>query len=80
MRNLASTHLPLGQAAEAVRLAERALAITEATPEGDPYRTAVCLCYLANIHLGLGRAADALPLAERAPSIATAACRPDGTT
>ncbi|HLL33819.1 MAG TPA: FxSxx-COOH system tetratricopeptide repeat protein [Streptomyces sp.] len=66
-----------GQAAPALPLEERALAITEAALGPDHPDTAACLGNLATTLAQLGRHADALPLEERALAVTEAALGPD---
>ncbi|MFF4703499.1 FxSxx-COOH system tetratricopeptide repeat protein [Streptomyces sp. NPDC001297] len=66
-----------GQAAPAVPLAERALAINEATLGPDHPDTALRLGNLASTYRDLGRYEEALPLAERALAISEATLGPD---
>ncbi|MER5399415.1 tetratricopeptide repeat protein [Streptomyces sp. NPDC002599] len=66
-----------GQAAQALPLEERALAITEAVLGPDHPDTAIRLNNLAGAFSDLGRHTEALPLAERALAITEAALGPD---
>ncbi|WP_329297786.1 FxSxx-COOH system tetratricopeptide repeat protein [Streptomyces sp. NBC_00659] len=66
-----------GQAAQALPLEERALAITEATLGPDHRDTALRLGNLAGTFSDLGRHAEALPLEERALGITEAVLGPD---
>ncbi|MER7789038.1 tetratricopeptide repeat protein [Streptomyces sp. NPDC097640] len=66
-----------GQAAQALPLAERALAITETALGPNRPATALHLNNLAGILGNLGRPADALPLAEQALAMAEATLGPD---
>ncbi|MFE4722197.1 FxSxx-COOH system tetratricopeptide repeat protein, partial [Streptomyces sp. NPDC056728] len=69
-----------GQAAQALPLAERALAVTEAALGPDHPDTAIRLGNLAATFSELGRHVKALPLAERALAIREAALGPDHPT
>ncbi|WP_435212260.1 tetratricopeptide repeat protein [Streptomyces sp. bgisy034] len=69
-----------GQAALALPLEERALAITEASLGPDHPDTALRLNNLARTFSDLARHADALPLAERALAITEASLGPDHPT
>ncbi|MER5528734.1 tetratricopeptide repeat protein, partial [Streptomyces sp. NPDC002677] len=69
-----------GQAALALPLEERALAITEAALGPDHPDTATGLNNLAATFSDLGRHADALPLAQRALTISETALGPDHPT
>ncbi|MHA6761649.1 tetratricopeptide repeat protein [Streptacidiphilus sp. PAMC 29251] len=80
LSNLAATHLALGQAALALPLQERALAITETVLGPDHPTTAISLGNLAGTHLALGQAALALPLQERALAITETVLGPDHPT
>ncbi|WP_328456321.1 tetratricopeptide repeat protein [Streptomyces sp. NBC_00386] len=66
-----------GQAAQALPLAERALAITEAALGPDHPTTAIILGNLATTYSALARYTEALPLEERALAITEAALGPD---
>jgi tetratricopeptide (TPR) repeat protein len=78
--NLAGFLISLGRFADALPLAERALAITEASLGPDHLLTASELGTLAAAYRGLGRSRDALPLRLRALAIAEAIVGPDDPT
>ncbi len=66
---LASAYKDLGQAADALPLAQRALQVTETGLGRDHLDVGIRLGNLASTYGALGRAADALPLEQRTRQI-----------